>query len=136
MTEPPKAAAAPSWRTLKGGRARRDGRGAEWLAAAFLMLRGYQILGFRLMSRAGEIDILARRGKVLAVIEVKRRTTIDAALKALGEPQKARLMAAGRAIARSRPSLNGLELRFDLLALAPGRLPRHIRGLTPPSSRP
>ena len=123
------------WRVGLGGRARRDGRAAEWLAAALLMAKGYQILGFRLNSRMGEIDLLARRGRVLAVVEVKRRATLDQALTCLSERQKSRLMAAGRAVARNRPSLNGLMLRLDMMALAPGRFPRHVRGLSLESPR-
>lgn len=75
----PRAKAA--WRQSKGGKAHRQGHASEWIAAAWLMAKGYQILGFRLKSRAGEIDILARRGRILAVVEVKRRATLDAALE-------------------------------------------------------
>lgn len=130
----PSRSKAP-WRVGLGGRARRDGRAAEWVAAALLMAKGYQILGFRLNSRMGEIDLLARRGRVLAVVEVKRRATLDQALTCLSERQKSRLMAAGRAVARNRPSLNGLMLRLDMMALAPGRFPRHVRGLSLESPR-
>lgn len=131
---PPRPAPAP-WRAGLGGRARKDGRAAEWIAAALLMAKGYQVLGFRLKSRAGEIDILARRGRVLAVVEVKRRAGLDAALMALSEAQKARLIAAGRALAAGRPSLRGLDIRLDMVALAPGRFPRHVRGLTQQAAR-
>jgi putative endonuclease len=99
------------------------------VAAAWLMVRGYQVLGFRLKTRAGEIDILARRGKVLAVVEVKRRATLEAALTALGPDQYDRLWAAGRSVLRQRPSLAGHVLRIDMVALAPGRFPRHRRGV-------
>ena len=94
------------------------------------MAKGYQVLGFRLKNRAGEIDLLARRGDVLAVVEVKRRATLDQAMTCLSETQKSRLMAAGRAVARNRPSLKQLSLRLDMVALAPGRFPRHVRGLS------
>ena len=107
--------------------------GAEWQAAAWLMLHGYQILGFRLKPRAnsglGEIDILARRGKILAVVEVKRRVTMETALSAVTPKQHQRLLASGRALLHGRPSLAGHDLRIDVVALAPGRFPRHIRGL-------
>jgi putative endonuclease len=117
------------WRRTLGGRSRREGRGAEWIAAAWLMLKGYQILGFRLKSRAGEIDILARRGRVLAVVEVKRRPTLEAAMSAVSPDQQARLLAAGAAVMRGRRSLGGLDLRIDMVALAPKRFPRHLRGV-------
>lgn len=96
------------------------------------MLHGWQILGFRLKSRAGEIDILARRGKVLAVVEVKRRATLEAAMAAIGAEQHARLLTAGRAVLRGRPSLAGHQLRIDMVALAPGRFPRHLSAISPP----
>lgn len=118
-----------AWRRASGGRAFREGHGAEWLAAALLMLKGYQILGFRLMTRGVEIDILARRGRTAVVVEVKRRATLDAALAAVDPRQLERLRAAGAGLLRQRPSLMGHRLRIDLVALAPGRIPRHRRNL-------
>ncbi len=120
-----------AWRQALGGRAHRDGHRSEWVAALWLMLRGYQILGFRLKSPAGEIDILARRGRVLAVVEVKRRQSLDAARMAVTDIQYERLLAAGRQVLRGRPSLAGHELRIDMVALANGGFPRHIRGIGP-----
>jgi len=117
------------WRVALGAVSHRLGHRSEWLAAALLMARGYQVLGFRLKTRAGEIDILARRGKVLAVVEVKRRATLEAALSALRPDQYERLLSAGRAVLRQRPSLAGHVLRIDMVALAPGRFPRHRRGV-------
>ena len=116
-------------RTQRGGRAWRQGHAAEWSAALWLMLKGYRILGFRLKSRAGEIDILARRGRVLAVVEVKRRATLEAALAALTPQQTARLVAAAQQVVQGRKALQALEIRLDLVALAPGRFPRHRRGV-------
>ena len=131
--KPPRLTPAPiaprvkaAWRQALGGRSHRDGHASEWIAALWLMAKGYQILGFRLKNRAGEIDILARRGRVLAVVEVKRRATIEAAIAALGPDQHRRLLAAGRAVLHGRPSLAGHELRIDMVALAPGRFPRHL----------
>ncbi|WGM32547.1 YraN family protein [Brevundimonas sp. NIBR11] len=121
----PKAA----WRQALGGQAFREGHGAEWIAAAWLMLKGYQILGFRLKTRGVEIDILARRGQTAVVVEVKRRATLEAALNAVENQQLQRLREAGAALLRQRPSLAGLDLRIDIVALAPGRIPRHRRNL-------
>jgi putative endonuclease len=108
------------WRVALGAASHRLGHRSEWLAAVWLMIRGYQVLGFRLK---------ARRGKVLAVVEVKRRATLEDALTALGPDQYERLVAAGRSVLRQRPSLAGHVLRIDVVALAPGRFPRHRRGL-------
>ena len=116
-------------RRARGGRAWREGHAAEWLAAAWLMLTGHRILAFRLKTPQGEIDLLAHKGRELIVVEVKRRSARDAAELALGPQQARRLLAAGEAVRRSRPALRALALRIDLIALAPGRLPRHLKRL-------
>ncbi len=113
-------------RRERGRQGRLDGRAAEVVAALMLMAKGYQILGFRLRTRMGEIDLLARRGRTLAVVEVKRRSTVDQALQALSPAQRERLLKAGRLVAERRPALRQLDLRLDLIALAPGKLPRHL----------
>lgn len=113
-------------RTVTGALARRSGRQGEVLAALVLMLKGYRILGFRLRTPMAEIDLLALRGQTLAVVEVKRRADLLAALEAVGDDQRERLRRAGEAILRQRPSLSRASVRLDLIALAPGRLPMHI----------
>lgn len=115
-----------SVRSRRGGLARRSGRRGEVLAALLLMLKGYRVLGFRLASPQAEIDLLAIRGRTLVVAEVKRRTTLEAALEAVRPDQRTRLRRAASAIAAGRPALKGVAIRLDLIALAPGRLPRHI----------
>jgi putative endonuclease len=113
-------------RAARGTAGRLSGRRSEWLAALLLMAKGYRILGFRLRTPQGEIDILALRGGVLAVVEVKRRTSLMAALEAVGHDQRQRLRRAGANLAARRPSLKGASVRLDLVALAPGRFPVHI----------
>jgi putative endonuclease len=120
-------------RTFRGGRAREEGRWAEVVAAVWLMAKGWRILGFRLKSPLGEIDILARRGGILAAVEVKRRTTLEAALSAVSPAQAARLRRSAALIAANRPDLERLSIRLDIVALAPGRRPRHIPGAWGPS---
>ncbi len=114
---------------MRGARGREAGRAAEWVAAAWLMLHGWRVLAFRLQAPGAEIDLLARRGAVLAVVEVKRRATLDRALEALHPAQAARLLAAGQAVQAARPALRELALRLDTVALAPGRWPRHTPGV-------
>ena len=113
-------------RSARGKAARISGRRGEVLAAIWLLAKGYRILGFRLKTPQAEIDILALRGKVLAVIEVKRRTSLLAALETVTFDQRDRLRRAGANLAARRPALAGASVRLDLIALAPGRLPRHI----------
>ena len=89
------------------------------------MAKGYRILGFRLKTPQAEIDLLAKKGEVLAVVEVKSRTTIEAALDAVTYDQRERLRRAGTTLAARRPALAACAVRLDLRALAPGRRPRH-----------
>lgn len=112
-------------RQARGAAARLSGRRAEVWAALWLMTKGYRILGFRLRTPQGEIDLLAQRGQVLAVIEVKQRATLEAALETVTSAQRERLRRAARAIAARRPSLQNMAIRLDLVALAPGRWPVH-----------
>jgi putative endonuclease len=113
-------------RTVRGAAARRAGRRSEVVAALWLMAKGYRILGFRLKTPQAEIDLLALKGRVLAVVEVKRRTDLLTALEAVGFDQRQRLRRAGAALAARRAGLAGASVRLDLMALAPGRLPMHI----------
>jgi putative endonuclease len=117
------------WRQAAGGQAFRAGHSAEWIAAAWLIVKGYRILGFRLKAPGAEIDILAQKGSVLAVVEVKRRRTAEQAQQALSPSQRERLRLAGERLLRQRPGLKGLRLRLDMVMLASGRFPRHRRGL-------
>jgi len=109
-----------------GRRSRLAGRRGEIVAALWLMAKGYRILGFRLKTPQGEIDLLAKKGAVLAVVEVKLRGSAEAAREAVGQRQRERLRRAGEAIAARRSDLRGAAIRLDLMALAPGRWPCHI----------
>jgi putative endonuclease len=113
-------------RSLTGLRARVAGRRGEWLGALWLMAKGYRILGFRLKTPHGEIDLLAQKGRTLVVVEVKLRGTIETALEAVTWRQRQRLRRAAEAFAARRASLRDAAIRLDLMALAPGRWPCHI----------
>lgn len=105
--------------------AERAGRRAEALAALWLQLRGWRILARRRRLPMIEVDLVARRGRLVAVVEVKYRPTLEAALAALTPEAAARLRQAAAVLAAEQ----GASVRVDLVALAPGRLPRHIQGL-------
>ncbi len=107
-------------------RAFATGRRAEALAAWLLRLKGYRILARRWQGGVGEIDIVARRGSVLAFVEVKARANREAALTALTVRQRRRLVRAAETYVARFPQFAGLDLRFDMILLAPGHLPRHI----------
>lgn len=107
-------------------RAWRHGVWAETICATALRLRGYRIVERRLRSPAGEIDILARRGDVLAVVEVKARGDFTTAAEATTARQRERLVRAAGWVLAVRPDLAALQVRFDVMMVAPWRLPRHI----------
>jgi len=96
------------------------------LAAALLMLNGYRILGFRLRPPQGELDLVAAKAGVLAIVEVKSRRALADALEAVTPMQRERLRKAGRGLAARRPGLRALTVRLDLIAFAGNAWPRHI----------
>ncbi len=106
-------------------RAERRGRLAEWLCLWHLRLRGWRIVARGWRCPSGEIDIIARRGRVLAIIEVKSRGEIGVAATALAPRQRRRIARAAEAFLGARPDLAGLDLRFDVMLVARRRLPRH-----------
>lgn len=109
-------------------RAERRGRVAEWLSLWHLRVRGWRIVARGWRCPAGEIDIIARRGRVLAIIEVKSRGDVGMAATALAPRQRRRIARAAEAFLGVRPDLGGLDLRFDLMLVARRRLPRHWPG--------
>lgn len=113
-------------RRERGAAARLSGRRAEVVATLWLIAKGYRILAFRLATPFGEIDLLAQRGGVLVVVEVKSRTSLEAALEAVTYEQRARLRRAGAHVAAGRAGLCDAAIRLDLIAMAPGRPPRHV----------
>lgn len=105
--------------------AERRGRVAEWLAAALLLLKGYRILERRHRSRAGEVDLIAVRGKRLAFVEVKQRPSLSAAQTSIAPRQCRRIQAAASAWVWRHPKFRGHEIGLDAIYVAPNRLPQH-----------
>lgn len=114
-------------RRIRGRKAHKAGHLAEYIALVHLMLKGYRILGFRLKTPRGEIDILAQKGRRLAIVEVKVRRTLEDAYQTVSASQQYRLWQAGLALQARRPALQKLDLNIDLYILAPGHWPRHQR---------
>jgi putative endonuclease len=104
----------------------RFGLSAEMRAAAFLLVKGYRILARRYRSAVGEIDIVARRRRTLVFVEVKAREDFDAAAEAVGTRQQRRIIAAAQAWLAAHPQDATLDMRFDVVLVVPGRLPRHL----------
>jgi putative endonuclease len=107
-------------------RAWRRGRTAEAICVAWLIARGYRIVGRRLRTPVGEIDIAARRGQTLAIVEVKARADQRRALESISHRQRRRLVRAARWLIAARPELAALDIRFDVMAVAPWRIPKYV----------
>jgi len=107
-------------------RAWQRGRTAETLAVWLLRLKGYRILARGLRLEVGEIDIVARRGRTLVAVEVKRRSEFAEAAEAIRPRQRRRILRALAAYAARDRRLAGLDLRFDVVLLAAAGWPRHL----------
>ena len=106
----------------------RRGRRAETLAAWWLRLHGYRIVARRVRTRVGEIDLVARRGKTLAFVEVKARDRLDNALAALHPAALARIAAAANALT-DRYGGGCTTIRIDAVIIVRGQWPRHYRDI-------
>jgi putative endonuclease len=107
--------------------AERRGRRSETWAAVFLMAKGYRILGRRVRTRAGEIDLVARSPSgVLCFVEVKARAARELAADSLGPRQQARIARAAAMFLARKPALASKGMRFDVVMLAPRSWPKHI----------
>lgn len=104
----------------------RRGLGGERLAALLLLVKGYRILDRRYAALGGEIDLVAKRGRTIAFIEVKARRELDDARMAISADKIRRLSRAARHWLSRNPWAMGMTLRFDAVFVAPRRLPRHV----------
>ncbi len=104
----------------------RTGLSAESRAALLLVAKGFRILARRWRSPVGEIDIVARRRRLLIFVEVKARERLDDAAWSVSERQRARIVAAAEAWLAQYPDDRVRDIRFDAMLVAPGRVPRHI----------
>ena len=114
-------------RTAEKRASEKRGRRSETFAALFLMLKGYRILERRARTPLGEIDLIARAPSgVLCFVEVKSRGDMAAMPHAFGERQRARIARAAALYVARRPALGAKGVRFDMVTVAPGALPRHM----------
>jgi putative endonuclease len=98
---------------------------AESVAAWLLRLKGYSILAQRFAVSGGEIDLVARRGGVIAFVEVKARADLEAAAFAISATKRRRVARAARVWLARNPWAAGMTLRGDAVFIAPRSLPRH-----------
>jgi len=98
---------------------------AETIAAILLTLKGYSIVARRYAANGGEIDLIARRGRAIAFVEVKARADLDVAAESISPAKRRRIARAARAWLTRNPWAVGFTLRGDAVFVAPRRLPRH-----------
>lgn len=101
------------------------GRRGERLAGWWLRLKGWRILDRRVRTPAGEVDLIARRGNLIAFVEVKMRATSAELDFAIDERRLSRVAAAAEFL-MPRYAGPGDDIRVDVILLAPGTRPRHI----------
>jgi putative endonuclease len=117
--------------------ARRDadrrGREGEAEAAMFLVGAGWRIVAERVKTKAGEVDLIAKRQGLVAFVEVKWRARAANLADAIDERRLARVAAAVELVWQDYAT-NGEDIRIDVILLAPGRKPTHIENAWMPFS--
>ncbi|ATE65062.1 YraN family protein [Rhizorhabdus dicambivorans] len=109
-------------------RAEREGRTGERIAAWWLRLHGWHIAGERVRTRRGEVDIVARRGRTLAFVEVKTRRDGAALDIAIDDYRLRRVIDAAEALL-PRYGRGAQEIRIDVMLIRPWRLPVHLKNV-------
>jgi putative endonuclease len=109
--------------------AERKGRKGETLAMIFLMLKGYRIIARRYKTKQGEVDIIARKRDVVAMVEVKARATLSQAMDAVDHSTMRRIEAAGDIWLTKQRDYARLNIRYDLIAILPRQWPVHVQSL-------
>lgn len=110
-------------------KAYRRGHRGEWLAAAALMAKGFRILARRYKTKLGEIDLIARRGDLVLIVEVKARPTLAAAMEAIGRESERRIEGAADLWLMRQTDHARLSIRFDMVAVLPWRWPVHVENI-------
>lgn len=110
------------------------GLSAERRACLYLSAKGYRILARRYRTPHGEIDVVAKRRATLVFAEVKARNTLDDAAYSVTSRQRQRIAAAASLWLAAHPDHANLDCRFDVILIAPKRLPRHLEAAFETSS--
>jgi putative endonuclease len=99
---------------------------AETFAKLWFRCKGYRILAERYKTPSGEIDLIAKKSRVLVFVEVKLRKTKQAAAEAIHSKNRSRVTTAAALYLQCHPEYSKLEMRFDALVLSPAAWPQHI----------
>lgn len=107
----------------------RRGHRGEALAALALRLKGFRILARRYRTKLGEIDLIARRGDLVLIVEVKARKTLIEAMQAIARESEWRIERAADLWLSRQPDYGRLSVRFDMVAVLPWRWPVHVENV-------
>lgn len=110
-------------------KAYRRGHSSEWWAAAALMLKGFRIVARRYRTKLGEIDLIARRGNLVLIVEVKARKTLIEAMDAIARESERRIEGAADLWLMRQKDYAKLSVRFDMVAVLPWRWPVHVENV-------
>ncbi len=110
-------------------KAYRRGHHGEWLASLALMMKGYRIVARRYRTKIGEIDLIARRGDLVLIVEVKVRRTLIEAMEAIARTSERRIEAAADLWLARQKDYGRLSIRFDMVAVLPWRWPVHVENV-------
>ena len=112
--------------TEKRREAHARGLSAEFWVAWYLRLTGWRILKHRYKTRAGEIDLIVKKRKTVAFIEVKARKSRRAAMEAVTPASQKRISKAAKIFVSEHPKAGFFTLRFDVVVVRPWALPERI----------
>ncbi len=110
-------------------KAYKRGHSSETLASIALRLKGYRIVARRYRTRLGEIDLIARRGDLVLIVEVKARSTLVQAIEAISGLSERRIASAADVWLAKQADYARLSVRFDLVAVLPWRWPIHVENI-------
>lgn len=112
--------------TAQRQRSQRHGILAEYMAAAYLTLKGYRFVTSRFKTKLGEIDLIMRRGKTLVFVEVKARADRDRAAHAVHAKNQSRVVQASQYFLLAHPAYQDYQVRFDVVLVAWYSRPHHL----------
>jgi putative endonuclease len=104
----------------------RHGHWAEAAALALLTAKGFRLLARRYKTPLGEIDLIVKRGRLIAFVEVKAREARDAALESVGRFSERRIVDAADLWLAKHPDAAGFDLRYDMVVVTRWSLPLHL----------
>ncbi|MBR3677028.1 MAG: YraN family protein [Alphaproteobacteria bacterium] len=106
------------------------GKYAEFLARNYMRLHGFSVVERNYVcgrgTTAGEIDFIAKRGKLLVFVEVKQRSSLEAAAYSISPQQKQRLIRGAQNFLKNNPQFNGFDMRFDAILITLPLTVKHI----------